>query len=71
MRGGTRSIGRRRRCKRRRLRKHKEVQDREREEARGWQDEGYAFAKPDGEPLIPNTDYHHWKKLLSDAGVCE
>jgi hypothetical protein len=47
------------------------VQDREREEARGWQDEGYAFAKPDGEPLIPNTDYHHWKKLLSDAGVCE
>ncbi|TKA00873.1 hypothetical protein FCI23_41605 [Actinacidiphila oryziradicis] len=52
------------------LRKHKEVQDQERAEAgEGWQDKGYVFAKPDGEPLIPNTDYHHWKKLLSDAGV--
>jgi integrase len=27
------------------------------------------FAKPDGRPLNPNTDYHEWKALLSEAGV--
>ncbi len=27
------------------------------------------FANPDGRPLNPNTDYHEWKALLSEAGV--
>ncbi|GGO98520.1 tyrosine-type recombinase/integrase [Wenjunlia tyrosinilytica] len=50
--------------------KHKEAQDRQRNEAAdGWSEKGYVFTKPDGEPLIPNTDYHEWKKLLADAGV--
>lgn len=31
----------------------------------------YVFTKPDGEPLIPNTDYHQWKELLDAAGVRE
>ncbi|NYI05579.1 tyrosine-type recombinase/integrase [Allostreptomyces psammosilenae] len=52
------------------LHKHREEQDRERREAgERWVDKGYVFAKPDGEPLIPNTDFHEWKKLLGDAGV--
>ncbi|MCQ4084413.1 site-specific integrase [Streptomyces sp. RB6PN25] len=52
------------------LQKHKEEQERQRAEAVGrWQEKGYVFTKPDGEPLVPNTDYHHWKDLLSAAGV--
>ncbi|MFH8787573.1 tyrosine-type recombinase/integrase [Streptomyces roseoverticillatus] len=52
------------------LRKHQEEQERERAEAGElWEDKGYVFASPVGGPLIPNTDYHHWKKLLQDAGV--
>jgi integrase len=27
------------------------------------------FAKPDGRPLNPNTDYHDWKALLKEAGL--
>ena len=34
-----------------------------------WRDSGYVFATPFGEPIIPNTDYHHWKRLLADAGL--
>ena len=30
---------------------------------------GYVFATPVGEPINPNTDYHHWKRLLADAGL--
>ncbi|MET7742077.1 site-specific integrase [Streptomyces sp. NPDC005385] len=52
------------------LRKHREEQDRERAEAGAeWQDKGYVFTSPTGEPLSPNTDYHVWKRLLRDAGV--
>ena len=29
------------------------------------------FARPEGRPLNPNTDYHEWKALLSEAGVRE
>ena len=29
------------------------------------------FARPDGRPLNPNTDYHEWKALLNEAGVRE
>ncbi|WP_327355022.1 tyrosine-type recombinase/integrase [Streptomyces sp. NBC_01304] len=52
------------------LRKHREEQERERQEAGElWEDKGYLFAKKTGEPLIPNTDYHDWKDLLGAAGV--
>ena len=27
------------------------------------------FTTPVGEPINPNTDYHHWKRLLADAGL--
>ena len=48
---------------------HKRKQDAERVAARQlWHDEGWVFAKPDGRPLNPNTDYHEWKALLVDAG---
>ncbi len=52
------------------LRQHREAQARERAEARQlWTEKGYVFTSPTGEPLIPNTDYHHWKELLQVAGV--
>ena len=34
-----------------------------------WRDSGYVFTTPVGEPVNPNTDYHHWKRLLADAGL--
>nr|WP_202484284.1 site-specific integrase [Streptomyces sp. SID8359] len=52
------------------LRKHKEVQARERKTAGNlWTESDYVFTKPLGGPLSPNTDYHDWKKLLGDARV--
>ena len=52
------------------FRTHKRKQDAERVAARQlWHDEGWVFAKPDGRPLNPNTDYHEWKALLVDAGL--
>ena len=52
------------------LRQHREFQARERAAARQlWTEKGYVFTSPTGEPLIPNTDYHHWKELLQEAGV--
>jgi integrase len=41
------------------LRTHREDQEVERIAARQlWHDQGWVFAKPDGRPLNPNTDYH-------------
>lgn len=52
------------------LRQHQEEQDKERQAARQlWRDEGWVFTTPAGRPLNPNTDYHEWKRLLSDAGI--
>lgn len=52
------------------FRTHKQKQDAERETARQlWHDEGWVFARPDGRPLNPNTDYHEWKALIADAGL--
>ncbi|MET9695602.1 site-specific integrase [Streptomyces sp. NPDC006529] len=52
------------------LRAHKEEQARDRKAAGDqWAESEYVFTKPLGGPLIPNTDYHDWKKLLGDAGV--
>jgi integrase len=50
--------------------KHKLLQEAERITARQlWHDEGWVFAKPDGHPLNPNTDYHEWKDLLEEANL--
>ncbi len=52
--------------------RHKAAQDRERTLAVDlWVETGYVFTKPTGEALVPNTDYHHWKELLREAGVEE
>lgn len=52
------------------FRTHKQKQDAEREIARQlWHDEGWVFARPDGRPLSPNTDYHEWKALIAEAGL--
>lgn len=52
------------------LRAHRQHQDGERQ-ASGqlWHDQGWVFARPDGRPLSPNTDYHEWKSLLAEAGL--
>lgn len=50
--------------------RHREEQQRERTTAAQlWRDRGYVFTTPVGEPINPNTDYHHWKRLLTDAGL--
>jgi integrase len=36
-----------------------------------WQETGYVFTTPTGEPLNPRTDYTQWKRLLERAGVPE
>ncbi|WP_436787911.1 tyrosine-type recombinase/integrase [Yinghuangia sp. YIM S10712] len=52
--------------------RHRELQDTERETARQmWTETGYVFTSPTGAPLNPNTDYHRWKELLTEAGVRE
>lgn len=49
---------------------HREAQEAERTAARQlWKEGGWVFAKPNGEPLNPNTDYHEWKQLLKAAKV--
>jgi len=54
------------------LRAHRAEQQEERAIAREiWLDEGWVFATPDGQPLIPNTDYREWKRLLKEAGLRE
>lgn len=52
------------------LTRHHDEQARERmAAAQLWRETGYVFTTARGEPVIPNTDYHHWKRLLSDAGI--
>jgi len=52
------------------LRAHRAEQESERQLAqRLWQDEGWVFASPTGQPLSPNSDYHEWKRLLRVAGL--
>ncbi|MFC9971830.1 tyrosine-type recombinase/integrase [Spirillospora sp. NPDC127200] len=54
------------------LKEHKAKQQAERAKARQlWHGDDYVFTKPDGQPLIPNTDYHEWKALLGKAGLRE
>lgn len=50
--------------------RHREEQERERvAAAQLWRVTDYVFTTRLGEPIIPNTDYHHWKRLLADAGL--
>ncbi|GAA1870935.1 site-specific integrase [Pseudonocardia ailaonensis] len=52
------------------LEHHREEQAAERLTAgQLWRDSGYVFTTPVGEPVNPNTDYHHWKRLLAEAGL--
>jgi len=54
------------------LRDHRERQVRERAKACDlWQETGYVFTTPTGQPVNPSTDYHAWKRLLAKAGVEE
>jgi integrase len=52
------------------FRAHRATQNPERDAARQlWHEGDWVFAKPDGRPLSPNTDYHEWKELLKEAGL--
>jgi integrase len=54
------------------LRDHREQQARERAKACDlWQETGYVFTTPTGQPVNPSTDSHAWKRLLAKAGVDE
>jgi len=54
------------------LREHRAAQDEERITAcQLWHEGDWVFATRLGEPIIPATDYHQWKKLLRDSGVRE
>ena len=54
------------------LQAHRAEQEQERASAREiWHGESWVFATPDGQPLIPNTDYREWKRLLKEAGLRE
>lgn len=52
------------------LKEHQAEQEAERTAAAQlWQDGGWLFATPTGQPLNPRTDYDEWKRLLVRAGV--
>jgi integrase len=52
------------------LKRHLEVQRRERELAADlWQEGGWIFAQPNGKPVDPRADYRDWRSLLDEAGV--
>lgn len=34
-----------------------------------WQEGGWLFATPTGEPINPRTDYDEWKWLIRAAGL--
>jgi integrase len=54
------------------LRQHQTEQGIERILAEGvWQDHGFVFARPDGQPIDPGPDHRDWKALLTAAGVPE
>ena len=52
------------------LERHRDEQEKERiTSAQLWRDSDYVFTTPRGEPVNPNTDHGHWKRLLADAGL--
>jgi integrase len=51
-------------------RQHKIEQQRESETAANlWNEGGWLFATPTGDPVNPRTDYDDWKRLLKLAGL--
>jgi integrase len=34
-----------------------------------WQDHGFVFTRPDGQPIDPKVDYAAWQSILAAAGV--
>ena len=49
---------------------HKTTQDEERVTAGSlWNEAGWVFTSPTGQPLNPRTDYTRWKQLLAAAGI--
>lgn len=54
------------------IKAHRDEQEKERVNAADlWNEGGWVFASPTGEPLNPNTDFHEWKALLKAAGLRE
>ncbi|MBV8539398.1 MAG: tyrosine-type recombinase/integrase [Pseudonocardiales bacterium] len=54
------------------LKRHKAEQDQERTKAADlWQETGYVFTTPTGQPLNPRTDHRDWKLLVTRAGASE
>ena len=52
------------------LRQHQAEQNAERfAAAQLWQEDGWIFASPTGQPINLRTDNKHWKNLLTEAGV--
>lgn len=52
------------------LRAHRVAQNAERLAAGSWWEDGdYMFARVDGRPINPKTDWSEWKALLAEAGV--
>ncbi|WP_424644804.1 tyrosine-type recombinase/integrase [Embleya sp. AB8] len=52
------------------LKEHKEEQERERAiAAQLWHEGDWVFATETGQATNPRTDYSHWKRLLTEAGV--
>lgn len=49
---------------------HRRVQEQERATAgQFWQEGGWVFTTPTGQPLNPSTDHGYWKALLKAAGL--
>jgi integrase len=49
---------------------HRAAQAEEREFAGSeWQEGGWMFTQPNGQPIDPGQDLREWKQLLADAGV--
>lgn len=54
------------------LRRHREIQDKEREAAQDhWNEGGWVFTDEFGRPLNTNTDYREWKAILQQAELRE
>jgi integrase len=52
------------------LRQHRAEQEQERDHAgQLWQEGGWVFTTPTGQPVHYRTDIKHWKNLLREAGV--
>jgi integrase len=54
------------------LTEHQAAQRRERERAGNlWEERGFVFTNPAGQPLVPRADNGEWAELLTEAEVRE